>query len=148
MRLKWAKENHCMWTTRWKWYSIMNQESVLIYNFIDPYTHTHTHTHIHRHTEQHINTRTLMHTYTHIHMYKHKHTYRHIHMYNLRHTHTQIYLQEYLRIHVQVKLSTFSRGRLEGSLFNSYYTEVVGRALLLSQDCSTLPWYVPYNAEC
>ena len=28
-----------------------------------------------------------------------------------------------------------SRGRPEGSLFNSYYTEVSGRALLLSLDC-------------
>ena len=28
----------------------------------------------------------------------------------------------------------------EGSLFNSFYTEVLGRALLLSLDCSTLPW--------
>ena len=33
-----------------------------------------------------------------------------------------------------------SRGRPEGSLFNSYYTEVKGRALLLSLDCSTLDW--------
>ena len=32
-----------------------------------------------------------------------------------------------------------SRGRPEGSLFDSYYTEVLGRALLLSLDCSTLP---------
>ena len=32
-----------------------------------------------------------------------------------------------------------SRKRPEGSLFNSYYTEVSGRALLLSLDCSTLP---------
>ena len=32
-----------------------------------------------------------------------------------------------------------SQGRPEGSLFNSYYTEVSGRALLLSLDCSTLP---------
>ena len=32
-----------------------------------------------------------------------------------------------------------SRGRPESSLFNSYYTEVLGRALLLSLDCSTLP---------
>ena len=36
-------------------------------------------------------------------------------------------------------MSPFSRGRPEGSLFNSNYTEVWGRALLLSQDCSTLP---------
>ena len=32
-----------------------------------------------------------------------------------------------------------SRGYPEGSLFNSYYTEVLGRALLLSLDCSTWP---------
>ena len=32
-----------------------------------------------------------------------------------------------------------SRGRPESSLFNSYYTEVKGRALLFSLDCSTLP---------
>ena len=32
-----------------------------------------------------------------------------------------------------------SWGRPEGSLFNSYYTEVWGRVLLLSLDCSTLP---------
>ena len=30
-----------------------------------------------------------------------------------------------------------SQGRPEGSLFNSYYTEVLGRVLLLSLDCST-----------
>ena len=32
-----------------------------------------------------------------------------------------------------------SQGRPEGSHFNSYYTKVSGRALLLSLDCSTLP---------
>ena len=32
-----------------------------------------------------------------------------------------------------------NRGRSEGSLFNSNYTEMQGRALLLSLDCSTLP---------
>ena len=40
------------------------------------------------------------------------------------------------------KLSKFGdcyRGWPEGSLFNSYYTEVYGRALILSLDCSTLP---------
>ena len=31
-----------------------------------------------------------------------------------------------------------SRGRPGGSLFNSYYTEVLGRALLFSLNCSTL----------
>ena len=37
------------------------------------------------------------------------------------------------------KLSPFSRGQPEGSLFYSYYTEVLGRALLLSLDGSSLP---------
>ena len=34
------------------------------------------------------------------------------------------------------KLTDRSRGRHESSLFNSYYTEVKGRALLFSLDCS------------
>ena len=37
------------------------------------------------------------------------------------------------------KVGDHSRGRPEGSLFNSYYTEVLGRVLLLSLGCSTLP---------
>ena len=37
------------------------------------------------------------------------------------------------------KVGDRSRGRPEGSLFNSYYIDVLGRALLLSLDCSTLP---------
>ena len=37
------------------------------------------------------------------------------------------------------KVSDQSRGLPEGSLFDSYYTKVSGRALLLSLDCSTLP---------
>ena len=52
----------------------------------------------------------------------------------------------FLKIHFQVfclvskiKLATFSRWWPEGSLFNSYYTEVERRSLLLSLDCSTLP---------
>ena len=40
---------------------------------------------------------------------------------------------------VEVKLSPFSRDRPEGSLFNSYYTEVYGRVLLLPLDCFILP---------
>ena len=36
------------------------------------------------------------------------------------------------------KVGDPSRGRPEGSLFNSSYTKVLGRALLLSLDCSTL----------
>ena len=37
------------------------------------------------------------------------------------------------------KVGDRSRRRPEGSLFNSYYTEMLGKALLLSLDCSTLP---------
>ena len=37
------------------------------------------------------------------------------------------------------KVDNLSRGWPEGSLFNSFYTEVLGRALLLSLDCSILP---------
>ena len=37
------------------------------------------------------------------------------------------------------KVGDLSRRWSEGSLFDSYYTEVLGRALLLSLDCSTLP---------
>ena len=38
-----------------------------------------------------------------------------------------------------VKLADLSRGQPKDSLFNSYYTKVLERALLLSLDCSTLP---------
>ena len=44
------------------------------------------------------------------------------------------------------KVGDRSRGRPEGSLFNSYYTEMLERALLLSQDCSYLPWI--YTLYC
>ena len=44
-----------------------------------------------------------------------------------------------LNIYIVSKVGDRSQGRLKGSLFNSYYTEVLGRALLLSHDCSTLP---------
>ena len=37
------------------------------------------------------------------------------------------------------KVGDRNQGRLEGSLFNSYNTEVSGRALFLSLDSSTLP---------
>ena len=43
-----------------------------------------------------------------------------------------------LQINV-IKAGDHSRGWPEGSLFNSYYTKVWGRALLLFLDCSTLP---------
>ena len=42
-------------------------------------------------------------------------------------------------IYIYSKVGDRSRGRREGSLFNSYCTEVQGRALLLPPDCSTLP---------
>ena len=46
----------------------------------------------------------------------------------------------YIYIYIEVsKVDDQSRRQPEGSLFNSYYTEVLGRTLLLSQDCSTLP---------
>ena len=40
---------------------------------------------------------------------------------------------------IYTKVCDHSRGWPDGSLFRSYYTEVWERALLLSQDCSTLP---------
>ena len=41
-----------------------------------------------------------------------------------------------------------SWGGPEGSLFNSYYTEMLGRVVLLSLDCATYPSSALYNAEC
>ena len=38
-----------------------------------------------------------------------------------------------------------SRRWPEGSFFNSYYTNVLGRALLLSLDCSTLPLIIIHH---
>ena len=46
------------------------------------------------------------------------------------------------------KLADCSQGQREGSLFNSYYTKVKERALLLSWDRFIYSWSVPYNAEC
>ena len=37
------------------------------------------------------------------------------------------------------KVGDCSRGRPEGSLFNCYYAEMLGRTLFVSLDCSTLP---------
>ena len=48
-----------------------------------------------------------------------------------------IYIYIYIRLKVS-KVGDRSRGRPEGSFFNSYYTEV-GRALPLSLNCTTLP---------
>ena len=41
--------------------------------------------------------------------------------------------------HTKVKFGDHSRGQPEGSLFNSFYIKVLGRAVLLSLDCSALP---------
>ena len=46
----------------------------------------------------------------------------------------------------QCNVGDHSRGWPKGSLFNSYYTEVERRALILSLEYSTYPWSVPYNA--
>ena len=53
----------------------------------------------------------------------------------------QVFVQSFLspRLVALSKDGDCSRGRLEGSLFNSYYTKVLGMALLLSLDYSTLP---------
>ena len=37
------------------------------------------------------------------------------------------------------KVGNRSQGRPGGTFFSSYYTELLGRTLLLSMDCSTLP---------
>ena len=64
------------------------------------------------------------------------------------HTHTpyakgkQIYIYIYIYIY---KFADRSRGRLEGVLFNSCYTKVLGWALLLFRECSTCLWSVPFN---
>ena len=56
------------------------------------------------------------------------------------------YFNLYIYIYI-CKLADRSRGWPEGSLFNSYYNEVSGRALLISLNCSTYPCSVLYNAE-
>ena len=54
------------------------------------------------------------------------------------HTHTHTHTHVYIYIYIS-KVGDRSRGRREGSLFNRYYTEVYGRALLLSLDRPNLP---------
>ena len=49
--------------------------------------------------------------------------------------------------HTHIQVCDLSRERPEGSIFNSYYTEVYGRELLFSVDCYTYPSSVPYNAN-
>ena len=48
--------------------------------------------------------------------------------------------------YVSCKLADRSRGRPENSLFITYYTEELEKALILTLDCYTYPWSVPYNA--
>ena len=55
------------------------------------------------------------------------------------------YIYIYMYVCVCV-LAHCSWGWPEVSLFNSYYIEVYGKSLHLSQDWSTYPWSIPYNA--
>ena len=74
--------------------------------------------------------------------------YIYIYIYIYTHTHIYmcvcvcvcvcVYVCIYIYIYIS-KVGDRSRGRLEGFLFNSYYTEVYGFAQLPSLDCSTLP---------
>ena len=52
-------------------------------------------------------------------------------------------LKYYWTLSKKSKAGNRYRRRPEGSLFNSYYTEMWGRALLLSLDCYTLPLIPP-----
>ena len=58
---------------------------------------------------------------------------------------SQLYVFKYSYLN---KLAEYSRGRPEDSIFKSYYTEVLERALLIFLDCSTYSWSVPFNSEC
>ena len=46
------------------------------------------------------------------------------------------------------KLTNHSWGWPKGFFFNSYYTQLFGRSILLSLDCSLYTWSILYNAEC
>ena len=50
-----------------------------------------------------------------------------------------ISLLPYSTMSNKIKLADHRRGWPKATIFNSYYTELLGRALLLSLDCSTLP---------
>ena len=77
---------------------------------------------------------------------------------NWKETHFYVYLSYtlnlmykdiYIYIYIYIsKVGDHSRGWPEGSLFDSYYTKVYGRALLLPSIASLYPWSIPYNAEC
>ena len=51
-----------------------------------------------------------------------------------------LYVEIYVDLKFFLKIGDRSRGRPEGSLFDRYYSEVYGRALVISLDCSTLPF--------
>ena len=51
---------------------------------------------------------------------------------------------KYIYIYIY-KLADLTQGWPEGSIFNSYYNEVLERALLISLDCSTSPWSISYK---
>ena len=53
------------------------------------------------------------------------------------HTHTHIY--------IKIKLLTIVKGDLECSLFNSYYTKVMGGCYFFLSIVPLYPWYIPYN---
>ena len=54
----------------------------------------------------------------------------------------------YMYIYIS-KFDDYSRGRTEGSFFNSYYPEVCrGGRYNFPSISSLYPWYVPYIVEC
>ena len=62
-----------------------------------------------------------------------------------------VYIYIYIYIYIYMYISNvgdFSRGWPEGSFFNSYYTNVFGRVLLLPWIAPLYRWSVLYNAEC
>ena len=59
-----------------------------------------------------------------------------------------IHVYIYIYIYMLSNLADWSQGRPEGPLFNSYYTEIQERAVLLSPDWSPHPWFAPYNNNC
>ena len=53
-----------------------------------------------------------------------------------------IYIYIYIYIYKYIYIYLINRRRPQGSLLNSCNTELWGRALLYSQDCSTLPLFL------
>ena len=67
--------------------------------------------------------------------------YIYIYIYIIRYIYIYIYIyniHSYI-IYMKSKVGDRSWGQTEGSLINSYYTDVLGRVLLFSQDCFILP---------